>query len=38
MSINGTIGNLAVFNNETIVLGKSAAYINLREKIEKIFI
>ncbi len=38
MSINGTIGNLAIYKNETIVLGKSAAYINLKEDIEKIFI
>lgn len=28
MSINGTIGNLAFYSNEKIVLGKSAAYIN----------
>lgn len=27
MSINGTIGNLAIYNNEKVVLGKSAAYI-----------
>jgi len=26
MSINGTIGNLAIYNGERIVLGKSAAY------------
>ncbi len=26
MSINGTIGNLAIYNNENIILGKSAAY------------
>jgi type I restriction enzyme S subunit len=35
LSINGTIGNIAFYNNEKIVLGKSAAYINLNEKIEK---
>lgn len=29
MSINGTIGNLAYYNNEPVMLGKSAAYINL---------
>ena len=28
MSINGTIGNLALYKGESIVLGKSAAYIN----------
>ena len=35
MSINGTIGNLAFFNNENIVLGKSAAYIDLKDEFEK---
>lgn len=29
ISINGTIGNLAFYNNEPILLGKSAAYINI---------
>lgn len=29
LSINGTIGNLAYYNNEPILLGKSAAYINV---------
>ena len=38
MSINGTIGNLAFFNNEKVVLGKSAAYINLKDKVDKKFI
>lgn len=38
MSINGTIGNLAFFNNETVILGKSAAYIKLSQRIDKIFI
>jgi type I restriction enzyme S subunit len=28
LSINGTIGNVARYNNEKIILGKSAAYIN----------
>ena len=28
MSINGTIGSLAYYKGETIVLGKSACYIN----------
>jgi len=38
MSINGTIGNLAFCNMENIVLGKSAAYINLNtSKINKVF-
>jgi len=34
LSINGTIGNIAYYNNEPIVLGKSACYINLNKKIE----
>jgi type I restriction enzyme S subunit len=33
ISINGTIGNVAKFNDEKIMLGKSAAYINFHEKI-----
>ena len=38
MSINGTIGNLAFYNMENVVLGKSAAYINLNESsINKMF-
>lgn len=31
LSINGTIGNLAIYNNEQIVLGKSACYININK-------
>ncbi len=38
MSINGTIGNLAFYQGETVVLGKSAAYINLRPGVDKGFI
>ena len=38
ISINGTIGNLAFYNNEKIILGKSAAYINLSQRIEKLFL
>jgi type I restriction enzyme S subunit len=37
ISINGTIGNIAFFNNEKIVLGKSAAFINLIDKLDKRF-
>ena len=29
LSINGTIGNIAIYNNEKIALGKSAAYFNV---------
>jgi len=39
LSINGTIGNLAIYNNEKVILGKSACYINVdMEKIEKNFV
>jgi type I restriction enzyme S subunit len=38
LSINGTIGNIAIFNGEKIILGKSAAYINIRHSINRIFI
>lgn len=31
ISINGTIGNMAFYNNERIVLGKSACYINCNQ-------
>jgi type I restriction enzyme S subunit len=30
LSINGTIGNLAYYKNEPIILGKSAAFINIK--------
>jgi type I restriction enzyme S subunit len=38
MSINGTIGNLAFYNGESIMLGKSVAYINLESNVNKDFI
>ncbi|MGL5699200.1 MAG: restriction endonuclease subunit S [Kluyvera sp.] len=38
VSINGTIGNTALYNNENIILGKSACYINLKDNISKYFI
>lgn len=38
VSINGTLGNLAFYNNEKIILGKSACYFNLFEKISKNYI
>ncbi|MFV0163195.1 restriction endonuclease subunit S [Empedobacter falsenii] len=31
LSINGTIGNLAFYNSENVILGKSACYINTDE-------
>ena len=37
LSINGTIGNLAFYNDERVILGKSACYINLKEGLPKYF-
>ncbi|MBU5316271.1 restriction endonuclease subunit S [Clostridium bornimense] len=38
ISINGTIGNTAFYNKEKVVLGKSAAYLNVFNKITKGYI
>ena len=38
MSINGTIGNLAYYREESVVLGKSAAFISLEKNISKTYI
>ena len=38
LSINGTIGNLAFYNNEKVLLGKSVCFINLKNDIDKKFI
>ena len=38
ISINGTIGNIAFYDNEPIILGKSACYIALIEGISKYYI
>lgn len=38
VSINGTIGNVALYNGEPILLGKSACYINLKKGISKHFV
>jgi type I restriction enzyme S subunit len=38
MSINGTIGNLAYYNGEVVMLGKSASYINVNPGSSKEFI
>ena len=39
LSINGTIGLIAVYNNEKVILGKSACYINVNgNKVDKTFI
>lgn len=38
VSINGTLGNTAFYNNEKVILGKSACYFNVLEKIDKKYI
>lgn len=38
VSINGTIGNVALYNGEEVVLGKSACYINLKSNIHRDFV
>ena len=38
LSINGTIGNIALYNNEPIMLGKSACYINVFPHINKHYV
>ena len=38
VSINGTIGNIAFYSGENVVLGKSACYFNLLNGIEKEYI
>ena len=38
VSINGTLGNVAFYNNEKVILGKSACYFNLLKKDMKDYI
>jgi type I restriction enzyme, S subunit len=38
VSINGTLGKVAFYDNEKIILGKSACYINLTEFTDKRFV
>lgn len=38
VSINGTLGNVALYNGEKCVLGKSACYFNVLENVDKQFI
>ncbi len=38
VSINGTLCNIAFYNNEKIILGKSACYFNLLDGIDKNFV
>ncbi len=38
LSINGTIGNLAFYKNEQVILGKSACYINCNDVLDPKFL
>lgn len=38
LSINGTLGKTAYYNNEPIALGKSVCYINVKENVNKYFV
>jgi type I restriction enzyme S subunit len=38
VSINGTLGNLAYYNGEQIILGKSACYFNLHQEVLREYI
>jgi type I restriction enzyme, S subunit len=38
LSINGTIGNTAYYNGEKVILGKSSAYINCNNSVNRDFI
>lgn len=38
VSINGTLGNVATYKNEKVILGKSACYFNVKKEINKDYI
>lgn len=38
ISINGTLGNVGLYNGENVILGKSACYFNVKSDIEKNYI
>ncbi len=38
VSINGTLGNVAFYNNEKIILGKSVCYFNMKDSVDKNYI
>ncbi len=38
LSINGTIGSLALYNKEKVVLGKSACYLNVSSAADRLFV
>lgn len=38
LSINGTIGNVAYYNNEKCILGKSACYFNVLDEVDRTYV
>lgn len=38
VAINGTLGNVGLYRDEPVALGKSACYINVNDKAEKLFV
>jgi len=38
VSINGTLGKTAFYNGEPVILGKSACYVNVNERLNKFFL
>lgn len=38
LSINGTLGKIAFFNGEQVMIGKSACYCNLKVEVNRIFV
>lgn len=38
VSINGTLGNIALYNGEPCVLGKSACYFNVDEAVDRLYV
>lgn len=38
VAINGTLGNIGLYQDEPVALGKSACYINVNEKAEKLYV
>jgi len=38
VSINGTLGRTAFYNGEPVILGKSACYVNVNERLNKYFL
>jgi type I restriction enzyme S subunit len=38
VAINGTLGNVALYNDENVALGKSACYLNVREDVSRDFV